>query len=521
MCGIYLASSKQSQLISRFTSFSKLKNRGPDYSCFKFTQSFIEQQYLVYGYHRLAINDLSQAGNQPFYYNDGSFLICNGEIFNSDELKREYCKNINFNSESDCEVLLHLYKKYGLEFINKLNGEFSIIIYDNLLNKVVIARDMVGVKPLYYSYNKLKKSFEFSSELKAIQDFDGKHFPPGCIAELNPNMELTIKKYYDCHEISKNKIDDSYNNLSDALRKSLETSVKRRLISDVPIGCFLSGGLDSSAIAAIANSLSDKPLSTFTLRIEGLHNEDVIYANEVAKHINSDHHEIVTTLEEIYLLIDEVIYIAETYNLEMVPNLILIYLVAKYVAENTEVKVLLDGTGPDEMLGAYWFFKDAPSMVDFEIETVKQLSEMHRTELLGDRVISHFGLESRYPYLDCSVRNLLLQLPSSYKFYKNDVTEKHILRQAVSSYLPDSVVNRKKMGMTHGAGINFENIFDNEIKRRIGERGDNDRLSNERIVDTTSYYDMIFNKSFSNSKNVECKVTASNWRKDDPLAIWR
>ncbi|PSU33525.1 asparagine synthase (glutamine-hydrolyzing) [Photobacterium lutimaris] len=523
MCGLYLSIADNLIISDEFNSFSKLKHRGPDNSLFKFgtLNEFTKVKNVAYGFHRLSINDLHPKGDQPFYSHDGSFVIVNGEIYNYEKIVNTHLSNFKFQSTSDCEVILPLYKKYDLDFINLLEGEFSLIIYDASKNKFVIARDSVGVRPLYYSYDKDVGFLTVASELKAITTSHVKHFPPGHIATLNRHFTLDIDKYYDPNSIRKKDCATSTEELAKAVRGSLHNAVKTRLKSDVPVGCLLSGGLDSSGVAALAASMSETPLKTFTLKIDGLPNDDIKYAKIVAEKIGSEHHEISTSLPEIYGLIDHVIKVSETYNYEMVPNLVLIYLVAQYVAHNTDVKVLLDGTGPDEMLGGYWFFKDAPSVKEFDEETFKQLSEMHRTELLGERVISHFGLEVRYPYLDRKVQQELLSTPANFKHYTDNHLEKFILRKALTSDLPAEIISRKKLGMTHGAGEKFENIFDQEIRKRLGNSEVLNCLSHDRIVGTENYYQNIFFGEYPNAKDVECGVTPAWWRSEDPLAIWR
>jgi asparagine synthase (glutamine-hydrolysing) len=368
------------------------------------------------------------------------------------------------------------------------------------------------------AYHTTALGLVISSELKGIPAGNAKHFPPGHIGVWSIEG-FEISNFDSLYETSLQKTDLCFDDSTKALRIAVENAVISRLHSDVPVGCFLSGGIDSSAIAALAAKHYNGQISTFTLRIDGLPNEDAIYAREVAAHIGSNHHEIDTSLSEIFSLIDSIIFISETFNFEMLPNLILLYLVGRYVQANTNIKVLLDGTGPDEILGGYWFFRNAPTLSDFESETVKQLAEMHRTELLGERVVSHFGLEMRYPYLDQSVTDILLKLPREHKFTTIYGKEKLILRHAMKSYLPERVVWRKKLGMTHGAGENFENLFDREIRRRMGTS--NSLESHDRILGIEKYYKDVFYKHFPEAQNVECNVTALPWRANDPIAIWR
>ncbi|CRM80563.1 Asparagine synthetase B [glutamine-hydrolyzing] [Pseudomonas sp. 25 R 14] len=519
MCGIFLSVTLNSNIAMAYANFQNLRHRGPDSSSFQSIPFPLVPEFSVaYGFHRLAINDRSYKGSQPFYFDDGSFVICNGEIYNHVFLKEMFLADASFVSGSDCEVILPLYKKLGVDFVNHLEGEFALVIFDASTSQVIAARDSVGVRPLYVSMHESMQGITISSELKGITQGEARHFPPGQVTSWSiTQVESRTFTNKSTHLLPKSVL--SIEASAEALRIVVEQSVVSRLHADVNIGCFLSGGIDSSAVAALAAKYYGQPISTFTLRIEGLPNEDAIYARKVASHIGSVHHEIVTDLDEVFSLIDEVILISETFNFEMLPNLILVYLVARYVRQNTDIKVLLDGTGPDEMLGGYWFFRDAPTIADFESETVKQLAEMHRTELLGDRVVSHFGLEMRYPYLDSRVTSLLNQVPPEQKFVQVYGFEKRILRLAMENLLPAEVVWRKKLGMTHGAGENFENIFDKEIRRRLGTKESQE--SHARILGIEEYYKDVFYRNYPKGQSVECNVTALPWRANDPIAIWR
>jgi asparagine synthase (glutamine-hydrolysing) len=339
------------------------------------------------------------------------------------------------------------------------------------------------------------------------------------------SSQLEFKQYFEVFPKQRHLM--GFDEAAKGLRNVLEKSVQKRLADQIPVGVLLSGGIDSSGIAALAALNTSARIQTFTIMIEGLPNEDIKYARIVADYIGSIHHEISISLKEIFQNIDNLIQVIETYNLEVIPNHMLVYFVGKYVHENTSVKVLLDGTGPDEALGGYWFFDETWSVLEFERETVKQLRDIHRTELLAERALSRFGLESRYPYLDKELVRYLLDLPADYKVSLSKYTngrkiEKFILRKALEGLLPSDIQFRKKLGMTHGAGENFEYLFDQEIKRRLGvdEKQEN-ALSHSRILGLETYYKQVFFNFFPFAQTVECSVSPSDWRKDDPLAIWR
>ncbi|WP_413740350.1 asparagine synthase (glutamine-hydrolyzing) [Sodalis sp. RH14] len=526
MCGIFFDANNKCFTPYSWESFIKSKHRGPDESRFYTKAIFLGRNATncSYGFHRLSITDLTEYGNQPFVMKDGSFCICNGEIYNRDDLARKYLAEHIFQSESDCEILLPLYCKFGENFVKMLDGEFSLIMYLADTKKIIIARDPIGVRPLYFA--ETEGHIQFASELKSLNVDGALHFPPGSYAIID-DLHDTIHpvKYFNLDE--NDSIDDIFIDASKEIRTRLELAVKKRLSSKVPIGCLLSGGIDSSGIAVLASKYSKEPLETFTCLIEGLENEDARHAKKVATLIGSKHHEIKVTLIEVFEIINKLIYVVETHNMEMIPNLALIYLVAKYIKENTDVRVILDGTGPDELLGGYWFFKHAPDKESFDQETIKQLNDMHKTELLGDRALASFGLETRYPYLDKEVVSYIANLPAHYKqcgdgYSGHKPIEKCILRLALQDVLPASIVWREKLGMTHGAGKKFEHLFDEEINCRLdGMKCESQALSHDRIIGLEGYYKNIFNKYFPYASNLEISVTPSYWRINDPLAVWR
>jgi asparagine synthase (glutamine-hydrolysing) len=477
-----------------------------------------------YGFHYLKINDLTESGNQPFTDADGSFCICNGEIYNHMELRQQFLTDYVFKSNSDCEVLLPLFKKLGKDFIHQLDGEFSIVLYSATDRSFFIARDPVGVRPLYIA--DAEGCLEVSSELKSVHLATVRHFPPGTYLTISEiQSKLNFATYFKLQPQTRHSI--SFEQAAKDLRHKLERAVQKRLASKVQIGALLSGGIDSSGVAALAAMHSKERLQTFTIMIEELPNEDAKYGRLVAEYIGSIHHEVKVSLKEIFEEIDPLIYIIETYNLEVIPNHILVYLIGKYVRENTNVKVLLDGTGPDEELGGYWFFREAVSDIDFENETIKQLNDIHKTELLAERGLAYFGLEARYPYLDRELVRYLLDLPIDYKLLSSEHTngeqiEKFILRQALKDLLPTDVQFRKKLGMTHGAGKNFEYLFDQEIKRRLGVSDDKkDVMSHARIIGLETYYKTVFFDRYPFALNFDCSVVPSAWRQNDALAMWR
>lgn len=525
MCGIYLRVHSKNYT-SSYDSFLKTRHRGPDGSSFiSGNLLFIESSYAFeLGFHHLKINDLSNFTGQPFFDADGSFCVSNAEIYNSEAIKKEYLEDYTFRTESDCEVILPLYLKYGEEFVHMIDGEYSIVLYSSRKKELLVIRDPVGVRPLYFATD--ESGIHIASELKSISSANVNHFPIGSYLQIHDMSNLDgFTKFYEIQDMQNAQL--SFDEASKKIREKAELAVRKRLISRVPIGALLSGGIDSSGIAALAARNYAGELETFTLVIEGLDTEDDYYARIVANHIGSKHHEVSVTLSEIFSSIDHVIGVIETYNMEMIPNLILIYLLAKYIREKTPVRVLLNGTGPDELLGGYWFFDKAPDDRSFICETLKQTREMHRTELLEDRAFANFGMEVRYPYLDkefveaimCSQwGHRVINKRKGEKLEGN--IEKKLLRQSLRDLLPDSVINRKKLGMTHGAGKHFETIFDEEIRRRLQFDPGND-VSHGRLIGLEGYYKHQFEIAFPFAKEVDCMVTPAEWRRDDHLAVWR
>lgn len=525
MCGIYLHASFASDHKVWYSSFMKMSGRGPDRSGYQ-TRSITVGDACIdvgIGFHHLRIFKKSELDMQPFFGSDGSFCVCNGEIYNYKLLRSELMDAGSKGGRigiSDCDVILPLYNKYGLDFINHLDGEFAIIIYDGASHQIIVARDSVGVRPLYWSCG--SGGVEISSELKGMSRAGARHFPPGHVAVIsNISEPAKLTRYFKLPASAEIISEPSV--ASNGLRCLLEDSVSKRLMGNSKIGALLSGGLDSSGVAAIAACRLDSQLETFTCYIDGLENEDLLFARKVAKHIGSKHHEIKIDLKEIFRLIDETVYVTESYNMEMIPNLVLVYLVGRYIRAKSDVRVLLDGTGPDEMLGGYWFFAQAPDDEAFHLETLKQLMDMHRTELLEDRALAVHGLETRYPYLDPAIVKFVASIaPSLKSWHRNEIDrpEKAVLRQALVGLLPDDVLSRKKLGMTHGAGKRFEYLFDQEIKARMYLSTDV-VLNHDRIVGLDSYYKKVYDKFYPGGQNVECGVEPAVWRLDDPLAIWR
>jgi len=453
MCGIFAYLGKNLESEDLKYGFDKIRRRGPDNSIIKCIND-----NLVFGFHRLSINDTSDNGNQPLEMN-GLSLICNGEIYNHLALKEEF--GFTTKSGSDCEIILHLYDHFNgdvSKFIDLLDGVFAFVLYDASLDQIVIARDPFGVRPLFYGLNSYGEIF-VSSELKGICEIcNGTiiQFPAGTFSKIKWNSE---KKLYITIEIVKwfndqFQIDESLNDESEILnsiRELFYSAVNKRLMSDRPICCLLSGGLDSSLVAAIvAKQFPRGHLHTFSIGMEG--SPDLYYAKIVSEHIGSVHHEVVLTEQEFLDAIPETINVIESYDTTSVRASVGNYLISKYISQNTDFKVVYNGDGSDEF-GSYLYFSKAPSEQEFHNEAVRLLNEIRFFDVLrSDRSISSNGLEPRVPFLDKAFAKYYASIPPKFKMHSYGGMEKYILRKAFESenLLPSVVLWRSKMAFSDG-----------------------------------------------------------------------
>jgi len=456
MCGIFAYIASNAHVFKKEhleESFKRLKQRGPDNS------TLIElNENITFGFHRLSINDLSDLGNQPFQMNDVS-LICNGEIFNYNELKTQF--GFETVSNSDCEIIIHLYKHFKGNvgsFIDLLDAEFSFILYDNITNEVIIARDSFGVRPLFYGLDRIGEHF-FASELKGINELcNGTiiQFPAGTFMKLvyknSKYVPSEIIKWFDTDfKINEQIIDseDIYSNIRDLFY----TAVKKRLMSERPICCLLSGGLDSSLVASIvAKNIPPGTLNTFSIGMEG--SPDLYYAQKVADFIGSKHHSVVLSENDFLSAIPETIGVIESFDTTSVRASVANYLIGKYISENTDFKVVLNGDGSDEF-GSYLYFSKAPDEESFHNEANRLLSEIHFFDVLrSDRSISSNGLEARVPFLDKDFARYYASIPPKFKMHNSNM-EKYILRKAFEpeNLLPTDVLWRSKMAFSDGVSI--------------------------------------------------------------------
>jgi len=450
MCGFVALFPMKTLSQEKFQSeFHKITHRGPDDHQIIWNDSFI------FGFHRLSIMDLSDHGRQPFVTKSGNHLMCNGEIYNYLDLKKEIIDlkiDYEFHSHSDCEVLLPMYEKFGIkDFVLKLDGEFAFVIYDQELNKFIAARDPMGIRPLFYGYDSEGKIM-FASEMKAIHQLCEKvlSFPPGYYFDGEKMIQ------YHAHDKKilspETNLDVIYLNI----RKLLESAVVKRLQSDAEVGFLLSGGLDSSLVCAIAAKHLKKPIRTFSIGMS----DDAIdskYAEEVAKFIGAKHTSVVMTKEEVLGSLREVIQTLETWDITTIRASIGMYLVCEYIKKNTNIKVLLTGEVSDELFG-YKYTDFAPNAVEFQKEAEKRVRELYLYDVLrADRSISAHSLEARVPFSDKEFVDFVMKIDPELKMNKYKMGKfllRHSFDKSVSgmTYLPDSILYREKAAFSDAVG---------------------------------------------------------------------
>ncbi len=461
MCGIvgvFELKKKPEELRGQILEMSKkIRHRGPDWS------GIYMGEKAILAHERLAIVD-PESGRQPLYTKDGNVILAvNGEIFNHQEIRQESNGSYEYLTHSDCEVILALYRKKGKDFIEDLNGQFAFALYDQEKDVYLIARDHIGINPLYMGWDKLGQ-FYVASELKALEGVCSKieEFLPGHYF-YSPEGEMKpwySRDWQDYEAVKENKSD------IDILRKALEDSVHRQLMSDVPYGVLLSGGLDSSITSAIASRYARKRiesgdtkeawyprLHSFAVGLDG--SPDLIAAKKVADYLDTVHHEIHFTIEEGLDALKDVVYFLETYDVTTIRASTPMYLIAR-VIKSMGIKMVLSGEGADEIFGGYLYFHKAPNPEAFHVETNRKISRLHMYDCLrANKSLSAWGVEGRVPFLDKEFMDVAMRLNPKDKMAGNGRMEKWILRKAFEDYLPDEVVWRQKEQFSDGVGYNW------------------------------------------------------------------
>lgn len=420
--------------------FDRTKSRGPDASRIARTGCGLM------GFHRLAIMDLSESGMQPFEL-DGDMVVCNGELYGfrpvREELKK---KGYVFKSVSDCEIILPLYREYGLKMFEMLDAEFAMIIYDSKRNSYIAARDPIGIRPLFYGYDG-RGGIVFASEAKNLVGLTEKvvPFPPGhyyCDGEFVCYCDIARVDsicYDDLDTICKN------------IREKLTAGIVKRLDTDAPLGFLLSGGLDSSLVCSVAAKTLGKPIRTFSIGMSG-DAIDLKYAREVAKYIGSEHTDVIMSRDDVLGSLETVISILGTYDITTIRASIGMYLVCRYIREHTDIRVLLTGEISDELFG-YKYTDFAPSPEEFQKEAQKRLRELHAYDVLrADRCISVNSLEARVPFGDLDFVKYVMSVDPAKKMNVYN-KGKYLLRRAFEGgYLPHSILYREKAAFSDAVG---------------------------------------------------------------------
>mgnify|MGYP003634210324 FL=1 len=506
MCGIVCAfdlKESSEKLRPQVLEMSKtIRHRGPDWS------GIYSDKKAILSHERLAIVDPA-SGKQPLLSKDGGLVLAaNGEIYNHQELRKQFEGKYEFQTQSDCEVILALYQEKGVDFIDEMNGIFGFAIYDVEKDEYFIARDHAGIIPLYIGWDQ-NGTFYVASELKALEGICAKIelFPPG---HYMSSKDGEYVKWYKREWTDYEAVKENETSIAD-VKKALEDAVHRQLMSDVPYGVLLSGGLDSSVISAIAKKYSQKriesddkseawwpQLHSFSVGLDG--SPDLAAAQKVADHIGTIHHEIKFTIQEGLDAIKDVIYNIETYDITTIRSSTPMYLMAR-VIKSMGVKMVLSGEGADEIFGGYLYFHKAPNAEEFHEETVRKLDKLHMYDCLrANKSLMAWGIEGRVPFLDKEFIDVAMRLNPKDKMINGERMEKWIIRKAFEDMLPESVAWRQKEQFSDGVGYSWIDTLKEVVEKEVSD----EQLANAKFrfpIQTPQnkeefYYRSIFEEHF-------------------------
>ena len=524
MCGIvgiFDIKEQSSELRKKALRMSqKIRHRGPDWS------GIYCGSHAILCHERLSIVD-PQSGKQPLYSPDGKqVLAVNGEIYNHQQIRQETASEYEYQTGSDCEVILALYRAHGINFLERLSGIFAFALYDEERDEYLIARDPIGVIPLYIGHDKDGKTY-VASELKALEGFCDEYEPflPG---HYLYSREGVMRRWYTRDWMEYDAVKDNPADI-DKLRVGLQEAVKQQLMSDVPYGVLLSGGLDSSIISAIAQKYAAKRvedggqtgawwprLHSFAVGLKGA--PDLEKARCVAEHIGTVHHEINYTIQEGLDAIRDVIYFTETYDVTTVRASTPMYLLAR-VIKSMGIKMVLSGEGADEIFGGYLYFHKAPSTQAFHEETVRKLSKLHWYDCLrANKSLSAWGVEGRVPFLDRDFLDIAMRINPQAKMCPGDVMEKKILRKAFADMLPEEIAWRQKEQFSDGVGyswidtlkkITSEQVSDEQMAHAAERFPIHTPLCKEEYFYRSIFEEHFPSKSAALSVNQEASVACS------------
>ena len=499
------------QLRTQAIEMSKLlRHRGPDWS------GVYASKKAILVHERLAIVGVS-SGAQPLYNPEKTHILAvNGEIYNHKELAANLTTNFTFQTESDCEVILALYKQKGADFLDDLNGIFAFCLYDEENDSYLIGRDHIGIIPLYTGHDE-HGNFYVASELKALSPIC-KHieeFPPGhYLSSKDGELKAYYKRDWQSFDAVKNN-----SAKAEDVKSALEAAVKRQLMCDVPYGVLLSGGLDSSLISAITQRFAAKriedndesdawwpKLHSFSVGLEG--SPDLAAAKKVADMIGTIHHPIIFTIEQGIDALREVIYHIETYDVTTIRASTPMYLMARQI-KAMGIKMVLSGEGADELFGGYLYFHKAPNAQAFHEELNRKVSKLHMFDCLrANKSMAAWGVEARVPFLDKEFVDVAMRINPQAKMCTEGKIEKHILREGFTNYLPEEVLWRQKEQFSDGVGYNWIDT----LKEFVNEQVSDQELANAKFkypINTPDskeayYYRAIFESHFPGDAAAKC-----------------
>lgn len=450
----------------------RIRHRGPDWS------GVYCGSKAILAHERLSIVGVD-SGKQPLFSKDGNMILAvNGEIYNHREIRASFEGKYDFLTNSDCEVILPLFREKGVALLEELNGIFAFALYDKENDEYLIGRDHMGIIPLYIGYDGHGQMY-VASELKALEGVckNIKEFPAG---HYYYSKDGEFKQWYKRDWMDYDNVKDNKSDV-DTLRQGLEDAVERQLMSDVPYGVLLSGGLDSSIISAVAKRFASHriendgeteawwpQLHSFAVGLKDA--PDLVASRKVAEYIGTVHHEIHFTVEEALDALSDVIYHIETYDVTTVRASTPMYLLARYI-KSMGVKMVLSGEGADELFGGYLYFHKAPDAKAFHEETVRKLDKLHLYDCLrANKSLSAWGVEGRVPFLDKEFMDIAMRINPKDKMCGNGKIEKHILREAFEEYLPESVVWRQKEQFSDGVGYNWIDSLREMAEQKVSDK---------------------------------------------------
>ncbi len=488
----------------------KQRHRGPDWS------GIFTCKDAILVHERLSIVDPT-SGKQPLFSTDGTLaLAVNGEIYNHRQLKKELNNPYSFQTQSDCEVIIALYQEHGVNFIDKLNGIFAFALYDHEKNTYLIARDHMGIIPLYIGWDQYG-NFYVASEMKALSGVCNKIevFPPGHYLH---SVDGQIKPWHKRDWVDYDNVKDNTTDIQ-KVKVAFEEAVNRQLMSDVPYGVLLSGGLDSSIVSAIAKKYAARriesgglkdawwpQLHSFAIGLKG--SPDLAAAQKAADHIGTVHHEVYFTIQEGLDALSDVVYHTETYDVTTIRASTPMYLLAR-VIKSMGIKMVLSGEGSDEIFGGYLYFHKAPDAKAFHEETVRKVGKLHLYDCLrANKSLAAWGVEGRVPFLDKEFMDIAMRLNPKDKMSGNGKIEKHILRKAFEDYLPDEIAWRQKEQFSDGVGYGWIDT----LKMVTSEKVSDEQLKNASFrfpINTPKtkeeyYYRSLFAEHFPGDQEAAC-----------------